>query len=35
MASRLTVAFPRGVMFERWVTPDEGDADLLRSASLN
>jgi hypothetical protein len=28
----LTVACPCGVVFERWVTPDEADADLLRLA---
>jgi hypothetical protein len=32
---RLTVACPCGVVFERWVTPEEADADLLRLASLN
>ncbi len=31
----LTVAYACGVVFERWVTPDEADADLLRLASLN
>jgi hypothetical protein len=31
----LTVAYPCGVVFERWVTPEEADADLLRLASLN
>ena len=31
----LTVACPCGVVFERWVTPEEADADLLRLASLN
>jgi hypothetical protein len=32
------VTCPCGVVFERWVTPeeaDEADADLLRLASLN
>jgi len=32
---RLTVACACGVVFERWVTPEESDADLLRLASLN
>jgi hypothetical protein len=32
---RLTVACPCGVVFERWVTSEEADADLLRLASLN
>jgi hypothetical protein len=32
---RLTVACPCGVNFERWVTPGEADADLIRLASLN
>jgi len=32
---RLTVACPCGVVFERWVTPQEADPDLLRLASLN
>jgi hypothetical protein len=31
----LTVACPCGVMFERWVTPEEADAGLLRLAALN
>jgi hypothetical protein len=31
----LTVACPCGVVFERWITPDAADADLLRIASLN
>jgi hypothetical protein len=31
----LTVMCPCGVIFERWVTPQEADADLLRLASLN
>jgi hypothetical protein len=31
----LTVACPCGVVFERWVTPEEADRDLLRPASLN
>jgi len=31
----LTVAYPSGVVFERWVTPGEADADLLRLGSLN
>lgn len=31
----LTVACPCGVVFGRWVTPEEADADLLRLAALN
>jgi hypothetical protein len=31
----LTEACPCGVVFERWVTPDQADADLLRLARLN
>jgi hypothetical protein len=31
----LTVACPCGVVFERWVTPEEADADLVRIARLN
>jgi len=31
----LTVACLCGVVFERWVTPEEADADLLSLASLN
>jgi hypothetical protein len=31
----LTVACPCGVVFLRWITPEEADADLLRLASLN
>jgi hypothetical protein len=31
----LTVAWPCGVTFERWVTPEDADMDLLRLASLN
>lgn len=31
----LTVAFPCGVVFERWVTPEHAELDLLRLASLN
>src|SRR5262245_48454469 len=31
----LTVACPCGVVFERWVTPEEADAGLLRLAALN
>ena len=31
----LTVACACGVVFERWVTPEGADADLLRVASLN
>ena len=32
---RLTVACACGAVFERWVTPQEADADLLRLARLN
>jgi hypothetical protein len=32
---RLTVACPCGVVFERWVTPEDADADLVRIARLN
>jgi len=32
---RLTVACPCGVVFERWVTPEDADDDLFRLASLN
>jgi hypothetical protein len=28
----LTVACPCGVVFERWVTPEDADDDLLRAA---
>jgi hypothetical protein len=31
----LTVACPCGVTFERWVTPEDAEVDLLRWASLN
>jgi hypothetical protein len=31
----LTVACPCGVVFERLVTPEEANADLLRLAALN
>jgi hypothetical protein len=31
----LTVTCPCGVVFERWVTPEEADADLLGIARLN
>jgi hypothetical protein len=31
----LTVACPCGVVFERWVTPEDADLDLLHAASLN
>jgi len=31
----LTVACPCGVAFERWVTPEDADADLVRIARLN
>jgi len=32
---RLTVGCACGVVFDRWVTPEEADADLLRLATLN
>ena len=32
---RLTVACACGMVFDRWVTPEEADADLLRLAALN
>ena len=32
---RLTVACACGVVFERWVTPQNADEDLVRLASLN
>jgi hypothetical protein len=32
---QLTVVCLCGVVFGRWVTPEEADADLLRLASLN
>ena len=31
----LTVAGACGVMFERWVTPEDADVDLMRWAALN
>jgi hypothetical protein len=31
----ITVACPCGVVFERWVTPEDRDADLVRIARLN
>jgi hypothetical protein len=31
----LTVACPCGVVFERWVTPEDADLDLVRAARLN
>lgn len=31
----LTVACSCGVLFERWVTPNQADADLLRLIRLN
>jgi hypothetical protein len=31
----LMVACPWGVVFERWVTPEDADADFLRLASRN
>jgi len=33
--SLLTVACPCGMVFERWVTPEDADADLVRIARLN
>jgi len=33
--NRLTVACACGVVFERWVTSADADADLLRLATLN
>ncbi len=32
---RLTVACSCGVVFERWVTPDDANADLVEIARLN
>jgi hypothetical protein len=32
---RLTVACAYGVVFARWVTPADADAELIRLASLN
>jgi hypothetical protein len=32
---RLTVVCCCGVAFERWVTPEQADAELLRLAALN
>jgi hypothetical protein len=31
----LTVACPCGMVFERWVTPEDADADLVQIARLN
>lgn len=31
----LTVACPCGVVFERWVTAEDAELDLLRAAGLN
>jgi hypothetical protein len=31
----LTVACQCGTVFQRWITPEEADADLLRLAALN
>ena len=31
----LTAACRCGVVFERWITPDDAETDLLRFASLN
>jgi hypothetical protein len=33
--SLLTVACPGGVVFERWVTPEDAELDLLHLARLN
>ncbi len=35
MGYLLTVAYRCGVVFERWVTPEDAELDLLRAASLN
>jgi hypothetical protein len=32
---RLTVACSCGVVFERWITPEDADRDLLRATRLN
>ena len=32
---RLTVTCPCGVVFERWITPEEADRDLIAWARLN
>jgi hypothetical protein len=32
---RLTVACACGVVFERWVTPEDADVDFIRWAALN
>jgi hypothetical protein len=32
---QLTVSCSCGVVFERWITPEDADLDLLRAASLN
>jgi hypothetical protein len=31
----LTVTCPCGVVFERWVTPEDAQEDLVRATSLN
>jgi hypothetical protein len=31
----LTVACPCGVVFERWVTPEDAELELLQALSLN
>ena len=31
----LTVACPCGVVFERWITPEDADAELVRVGRLN
>ena len=32
---RLIIAYPCGVVFERWVTPEDAELDLLHLARLN
>jgi hypothetical protein len=32
---RLTVTYPCGVIFERWITPIDAELDLLRAAGVN
>jgi hypothetical protein len=32
---RLTMACPCGVVFERWITPEDADADLIGIVRLN
>ncbi|PYN42847.1 MAG: hypothetical protein DME00_28145 [Candidatus Rokuibacteriota bacterium] len=31
----LTVACPHGVVFERWITPEDAELELIRLARLN